>query len=85
MGVVIVAEHAVEQQSDKSCRFYSIKSSASVANGRAGFLQLLSACPTVVDFIGYLITDLSQFEKLLLDEGVFDLFSKGSIVCCLFS
>jgi hypothetical protein len=66
---------------------YSVTSSASVANVRAGLLQglQLSACPTIVDFIGYLFTNIRQFKKLLLDKGVFGLFSKLSIFGCLVS
>jgi hypothetical protein len=36
----------------------------------------LSACPAVVDFIRHLFTNSCQFEKFLLDEGVFSGFGK---------
>jgi hypothetical protein len=45
----------------------------------------LPACSSVVDVIRDLLTNLRQFEELLLDEGVFGLFSKLSIFDCLFS
>ena len=45
----------------------------------------LSACPTIVDLIGYFFTDLCQFEKLLLDEEIFCFFCKLSIFGRLFS
>ena len=44
-----------------------------------------SACPTIVDLVGYLFADRCQLEKFLLDEGVFCLFSKFSIFGRLFS
>jgi ABC transporter substrate binding protein (PQQ-dependent alcohol dehydrogenase system) len=37
----------------------------------------LSTCPAVVDFIRHLLTNGRQFEKLLLDEGVFGCFGKA--------
>jgi hypothetical protein len=45
----------------------------------------LSTCSPVVDIIRDLLTNLRQFKELLLDEGVFSLFSQLSIFDCLFS
>src|SRR5262249_1116984 len=43
----------------------------------------LSTWQTILDVVGYLLTNLCRVEKLLLDEWVFGFFSQAPILCRL--
>ena len=62
--------------------FVVVRAKLSVSDFEAPY-RSLSTWQTILDVVGYLLTNLCQVEKLLLDEWVFGFFSKAPILCRL--